>query len=82
VKHFVQSAVVIQIFHMCVRCDHLLAGDEVEYLYKGKSYCDDSYRMSKKAVTDKQNRVQVMDQGIGLRRSLNDEGELDLYSEK
>jgi hypothetical protein len=25
----------------CVECDHLLVGDEVEYLYKGKSYCDD-----------------------------------------
>ena len=35
----------------CVECDHLLVGDEVEYRYKGKSYCDDCYRMVKKAVT-------------------------------
>ena len=35
----------------CVECDHLLVGDEVEYRYKGKSYCDDCYRMVKKAIT-------------------------------
>ena len=35
----------------CVECDHLLVGDEVEYLYKGKSYCDDCYRAIKKAGT-------------------------------
>jgi hypothetical protein len=35
----------------CVECDHLLVGDEVEYLYKGKSYCDDCYRAVKKAET-------------------------------
>lgn len=28
----------------CIECDHLLA-DDVEYLYKGKSYC---YRAIKK----------------------------------
>jgi hypothetical protein len=27
----------------CVECDHLLVGDEVEYLYKGKSNGDDCY---------------------------------------
>jgi hypothetical protein len=32
----------------CVECDHLLVGDEVEYLYKGKAYCDDCYRAVKK----------------------------------
>jgi hypothetical protein len=32
----------------CMECDHLLVGDEVEYLYKGKSYCDDCYRSVKK----------------------------------
>jgi hypothetical protein len=31
--------------------NHLLVGDEVEYLYKGKSYCDDCYRAVKKAAT-------------------------------
>jgi hypothetical protein len=35
----------------CVECDHLLVGDEVEYLYKGKSYCEDCYRAAKKAET-------------------------------
>jgi hypothetical protein len=35
----------------CVECDHLLVGDEAEYLYKGKSYCDDCYRGVKKVVT-------------------------------
>jgi hypothetical protein len=34
----------------CVECDHLLVGDEVEYLYKGKSYCEDCYRAVKNAV--------------------------------
>jgi hypothetical protein len=29
----------------------LLVGIEVEYLYKGKSYCDDCYRVVKNAVT-------------------------------
>jgi hypothetical protein len=32
-----------------VECDHLLVGDEVEYLSKGKSYCDDCYRAVKKS---------------------------------
>ena len=31
----------------CVECDHELVGDEVEYLYKGKSYCEDCYKMVK-----------------------------------
>ncbi|HEX5979195.1 MAG TPA: hypothetical protein VFY68_18070, partial [Nitrososphaeraceae archaeon] len=35
----------------CVECDHVLVGDEVEYLYKGKSYCDDCYKAIKKAGT-------------------------------
>jgi hypothetical protein len=35
----------------CVECDHLFVGDDVEYLYKGKSYCDDCYRMVKSAET-------------------------------
>ena len=38
-------------FYKCVECDHLLVGDEVEYLYKGKSCCDDCYRAVKKSVT-------------------------------
>jgi hypothetical protein len=25
-------------------CDHVLVGDEVEHIYKGKSYCEDCYR--------------------------------------
>ena len=29
-------------------CDHLLVGDEVGYLYRGKSYCGDGYRAAKK----------------------------------
>ena len=32
----------------CIECDQLLVDDEVEYLYKGKSYCDDCYRAVKK----------------------------------
>jgi hypothetical protein len=32
----------------CVECDRLLVGDEVEYLYQGKSYCEDCYRAVKK----------------------------------
>jgi hypothetical protein len=31
----------------CVECEGVL-NDDVEYLYKGKSYCDDCYRASKK----------------------------------
>jgi hypothetical protein len=33
----------------CEECDHKLVGDEVEYFYKGKSYCEDCYRAVKKA---------------------------------
>lgn len=28
----------------CEECDHVLAGDEVEHIYKGKSYCEDCYK--------------------------------------
>jgi hypothetical protein len=40
----------------CVECDGVL--DDVEYLYKGKSYCDDCYRAVKKleAARPKENR--------------------------
>jgi hypothetical protein len=34
-----------------VECDHLLVGDEVEYLYRGKSNCGDCYRAAKKLET-------------------------------
>jgi hypothetical protein len=44
----------------CVECDHLLIGDDVEYLYKGKSYCDDCYRMVKKAEI--RNRKQTLEE--------------------
>ena len=30
-------------------CDHLLVGDEVGYLYRGKSYCGDGYRAAVEA---------------------------------
>jgi NMD protein affecting ribosome stability and mRNA decay len=33
-------------FIKCVECDHIL--EDGEYLYKGKSYCDDCYRAVKK----------------------------------
>ena len=33
-------------FVKCVKCDHIL--EDEEYLYKGKSYCDDCYRAVKK----------------------------------
>ena len=33
-------------FVKCVECDHIL--EDEEYLYKGKSYCDDCYRAVKK----------------------------------
>jgi hypothetical protein len=29
---------------MCVGCDNLFVDDEVEYRYKGKSYCNDCYK--------------------------------------
>jgi hypothetical protein len=29
----------------CVECDHVLVGDDVEHLYKGKSYREDCYKM-------------------------------------
>jgi hypothetical protein len=35
----------------CEECDQVLAGDEVEYLYKGKSYCDDCYEVVKAIET-------------------------------
>jgi hypothetical protein len=35
-----------------VECDHVLVGDE-EHLYKGKSYCDDCYKMVKSANNEK-----------------------------
>lgn len=31
----------------CEECNHILAEDEVEHLYKGKSYCEDCYKMVK-----------------------------------
>ena len=34
-------------FVKCVECDHIF--EDGEYLYKGKLYCDDFYRMVKKA---------------------------------
>ena len=34
----------------CVECDSLLVDEE--YLYKGKSYCDDCYRMFRSAGDD------------------------------
>jgi hypothetical protein len=40
----------------CVECDHLLADDEVEYLYKGKSFCDDCYRAVKKLRQSKRSK--------------------------
>lgn len=33
----------------CIECNDVL-NDDVEYLYKGKSYCDDCYRAVKKLV--------------------------------
>jgi hypothetical protein len=33
-----------------MECDGIL-NDDVEYLYKGRSYCEDCYRAAKKAVT-------------------------------
>ena len=33
-------------FVKCVECDHIL--EDEEYLYKGKSYCDDCYRAIKR----------------------------------
>jgi hypothetical protein len=33
----------------CVECDQVL--EDMEYLYKGKSYCDDCYRAVKKLET-------------------------------
>jgi hypothetical protein len=41
----------LKMLSKCVECEHLLVGDEVEYLYKGKSYCDDCYKAVKKSVT-------------------------------
>jgi hypothetical protein len=41
----------------CVECDHLLVGDEVEYLYKGKSYCGDCYKAVKKAEAAQQKKA-------------------------
>ena len=32
----------------CIECDHLLVGDEVEYLYKGMSYFEDCYEAIKR----------------------------------
>jgi hypothetical protein len=37
----------------CVECDHIFGDDEAEYIYKGKSYCDDCYRAVKKAERQK-----------------------------
>jgi hypothetical protein len=33
----------------CETCGHELVGDEVEHLYKGKSYCEDCYKAVKAA---------------------------------
>ena len=33
-------------FDKCVECDHIL--EDEEYLYSGKSYCDDCYKAVKK----------------------------------
>jgi hypothetical protein len=29
----------------CEECDHVHVGDEVVHIYKGKSYCEECYRM-------------------------------------
>jgi hypothetical protein len=34
----------------CAECDGIL-NDDAEYLYKGKSHCEDCYRAVKKAMT-------------------------------
>ncbi|MDQ3839327.1 MAG: hypothetical protein M3297_08670 [Thermoproteota archaeon] len=33
----------------CVECDHIFGDDEAEYIYRGKTYCDDCYRAVRKA---------------------------------
>jgi hypothetical protein len=33
----------------CGECDHVLVEDEAEYLYEGKSYCEDCYKAIKAA---------------------------------
>jgi hypothetical protein len=38
----------------CVDCNQVL--EDMEYLYKGKSYCDDCYRAAKKSETTKQDK--------------------------
>jgi hypothetical protein len=35
----------------CEICSHEPAGDEVEHLYKAKSYCQDCYKAVKRAET-------------------------------
>ena len=43
----------------CEECNHKLVGDEVEYLYNGKSYCYNCYNMIKAADSedkDKKNK--------------------------
>ena len=42
----------------CEDCDHALLGDEVEHLYKGKSYCDDCYKVVKATEIGITNRIQ------------------------
>jgi recombinational DNA repair protein (RecF pathway) len=41
-------------FDKCVICGHTL--NEVEYFYKGNSYCDDCYRAVKKAEAVQQHK--------------------------
>ena len=52
-KYSIKYHIKISVLRM--ECDHLLVDDEVEYLYKGKSYCDDCYRAVKKIVTEGSN---------------------------
>jgi hypothetical protein len=44
---FIDPGVVLlhQYDNMGEECDHVLVGDEVEHIYKGKSYCEDCYKM-------------------------------------
>jgi hypothetical protein len=44
------EALSVNMITRCEECDHVLGGDEVEHLYKGRSYCEDCYKVVKATV--------------------------------
>src|SRR5918994_7930507 len=65
-------------FEKCSECDHSFSDDEDEYLYKGKSYCDDCYRAVKKLEAIQQENARSYRYNKALRLMLTCDNNNDL----